>query len=311
MATADMETLEGELIETTLDGGGALAALNRSEIDMQVATAKRYPRSMATFKKQAVEMACLDEETAGTMFYALKRGGKVIEGPSVRLAEVVGSAFGNLRYASRVVAIDDKFVTAQGMCLDVEKNIAASVEVKRRITNSSGQRYNDDMITVTSNAACAIALRNAMFKVVPMGLVKPIYDVARQTSIGNAQSLDKRRGALVDWFGKVGVAVEQLVAWAGKKGIEDITTDDLIQLRGLATAIKDGDTTVDEAFGEFPKAGARVKPSDLGKKLQDQPKSEPPEAKTEPANEPEAPDSSDGEIDVAAEEARGAIDDYR
>src|SRR5690348_6841125 len=67
----------------------ALSAVDRASIDMQIATAKQYPRSITAALREATELATLDEETAKTMLYALKRGGKVIPGPSVRLAEIL------------------------------------------------------------------------------------------------------------------------------------------------------------------------------------------------------------------------------
>src|SRR5688500_14733606 len=88
---------------TALEGGDALAALNRSEIDMQISTAKKYPRSVTRFKRDVESLACLDEETAATMFYSLPRGGKNIIGPSVRFAEVVASSWGNIRSGARVI----------------------------------------------------------------------------------------------------------------------------------------------------------------------------------------------------------------
>ena len=42
----------------------ALATIQGVEIDRQVATAHQYPRSLAVFKRKAMEMATLDEETA-------------------------------------------------------------------------------------------------------------------------------------------------------------------------------------------------------------------------------------------------------
>src|SRR5262245_11187920 len=153
--------------EEILHTATALESLNRSEIDIQIATARKYPRSLLKFKNDAEAMACLDEETASSCFYALKRAEKPIEGPSVRLAEIVASAWGNLRSGARIIAEDEKFVVAQGACHDLEKNVAFQVEVRRRITDKNGRRYSDDMITTTCNAACSIALRNAIFKAIP------------------------------------------------------------------------------------------------------------------------------------------------
>ena len=264
--TTGTELVTGEVMDAdeqgqmvAIDGALALATLNRSEIDMQITTAKKYPRSITTVNRQAMELATLDEETAGTMFYALPRGGKKIEGPSIRLAEVIGSCWGNLRYGSRVVAIDPpgrkgepQFVTAQGMCHDLEKNVAIAWETKRRITGKDGQRFNEDMIQVTGAAACAIALREAIFKVVPRALIKPIYEAAKLTSIGKAESIGEKRAKMLAHFAKMGVDEEHVLTAVEVKGVDDIGIDELITLRGIATAVKDGDTTVDEAFNPRP-----------------------------------------------------------
>jgi hypothetical protein len=231
-----------EIIEVT--GAGALT---RVELDQQVATAKAYPRSVAKFKATALAMATLDEETAASCFYSLPRGGKPIEGPSIRLAEIIGSAWGNLNYGARVVSIGDRFLTAQGICRDLERNVTMTAEVTRSIWGKSG-RYSQDMIGVTANAACSIALRNAIFKVVPMAYAKDILAQARRVAIGDATTLTARRAKMVDHFGKMGVTPERVCWLLDKRSVEDVGLDDMQTLIGLATAIREGDTTVDEAF---------------------------------------------------------------
>jgi hypothetical protein len=234
----------------------------RGEVDIQISTAKRFPRSVKRFVADALSLATLDEETAGSCFYSLPRDGKNVEGPSARLAEIVSSCWGNMRSQASIVDMDDKFVTARGVSWDLEKNVAVATEVRRRITNKQGRKFSDDMIVTTSNAACSIALRNAVFKVVPMAFVRPIYLKAREVAIGDAQTLSARRQKMVEHFGKMGVGPEKVCSKVGKASIEDITVDDLGTLLGLSTAIKEGDTSVDEAFAteaaaESPKGGTK------------------------------------------------------
>jgi hypothetical protein len=260
MATAELLDHNDELTEVSYS---SLEQLNRSEIDVQISTAKRYPRSIKAFKQQAMEMATLDEDTAASMFYVLPRGGKKIEGPSVRMAEVVGSCYGNLRYGARIVSVDDKFVTAQGACHDLEKNIAINYESKRRITDKHGKRYNDDMIQTTGNAAASIALREAIFRVVPRSLFKAIYEEAKLTSVGKATSMNEKRHKAVDWFRKAGATDAQLFTFLGRAGIDEITIDDLITLRGLVTAIKDGETTIEDALAVRESTASKVHASPL------------------------------------------------
>jgi hypothetical protein len=253
---------------TLIDGSNALSAVDRASIDIQIATAKQYPRSIAKSLKEAMTLATLDEETAGSMFYSLKRSGKLIPGPSVRLAEVMSYAWGNLRVDADIVAEDKTMVTAMGTCFDLEKNVAVRIRVKRRITDSKGKRYNDDMIGVTSNAAIAIALRNAVFKVVPRSFVNRIYNAAKQASLGKGTIAEKRENSL-EWFGRQGVKPEQVYELLGVQGIDDLGEDQLIALRGLKTAIKDGETTIDATFRAAKVGGAADLNAALGTKTAD------------------------------------------
>ena len=122
------------------------------------------------------------------------------------------------------------------------------IEVKRRVTNKMGQRYSDDMIATTGNAACSIALRNAAFRVIPMALIKPVYEAAKKLAIGDSKSLVQRRAASVEHFGKMGVTKEMICAALGIRSTDDIQLDHLEILIGYSTAIKDGDASVDDIF---------------------------------------------------------------
>lgn len=254
------------------------------DVDVQVTTAKRYPRSLGQFKQRALSMATLDEETAANCIYAIPRGGKVIEGPSARLAEIVASAWGNLRIDARVTGEDERFVHAEAVAWDLETNVAIRYQTRRRITNKYGKKYDDDMIGVTANAATSIALRNSVFKVVPMAYTKEIYKAARQTAAGDIKTLAARRGEMLDYFARFGIVADRVLSSLGREKVEDINLDDLATLKGIATAIKDGETQIDDAFPEPTKDenDKRSKTDKLKDKLNG--KSEP--EQTEPETDP-------------------------
>lgn len=222
--------------------------LNRSEIEQQIATARRFPRSVKRFRDEAMEMVTLSESVAEQCIYALPRDGKTIEGPSARFAEVVASAWGNCRAGARVVDDTGEFVTAQGVFHDLERNVAITYEVQRRITDRNGRRYKADMIGVTANAACSIALRNAILKGVPKAFWEDMYNEARKVIMGDIKTLSNRRAAAVTAFQKFGISAEQICTKLGVPGIEDIGLEHLVILKGLLTAIREGDTTAEDAF---------------------------------------------------------------
>lgn len=250
--TTELQAIEPEKVEVLqVSNADSLAALNRSEIDVQIATAKQYPRNLSQVLNNIETLATMDEETAGQCFYIIERQKKKIEGPSVRMAEIVASSWGNIRLQARIIANDGKMITAQGICHDLESNYAVSSEVKRRITDKYGRTYSEDMQVVTGNAACAIAMRNALFKVVPAALVKKVMEKAKLVSIGKANSLEESRQKMLDYFKKLGVEDKNIFDYLSISKVEEIDTDMLVDLRGLANAIKEGTTTVQETF--FPK----------------------------------------------------------
>lgn len=228
--------------------GGTLAMLNKSEIDMQIATAKQYPRSVKRFRSEALDMVTLTEKVAQECIYALPRDGKNIEGPSARFAEVIASAWGNCRVGARTVGEEDGFIIAQGAFHDLERNVAIQYEVRRRITDKYGKKFKADMVGVTANAACSIALRNAVLKGIPKAFWSEMYDAARQTVMGDAKTLTNRRAEALAFLQKLGATPEMICKKLGVPGVEDIGLDEIVILRGLATAIKDGETTVEQAF---------------------------------------------------------------
>lgn len=282
-------------------GSVAIEAIQRAEIDMQVATAHRYPRAaISVIKKKMLDFATIDEETAESCFYSLPRDGKTIQGPSVRLAEIAVACYGNLRAASRVISNDGRILTSQAACHDLENNNLVSVEVQRRITTKSGKTFSDDMVVTAGNAANSIAFRNAVFKVIPGAIYKPVYDAARQVAVGSASTLATKRVKVVARLNSMEVDTPRILARLQRPSVDDITLEDLEVLIGAGTAIRDGDTTVDEAFPAVTRAGApsqqessEQRAARLQRQMDEQaqqsePKqSEPPEPQQETKSDPE------------------------
>jgi hypothetical protein len=81
-----------------------------------------------------------------------------------------------------------------------------------------------------------------------MALVKPVYDKAKEVAVGDAKTLTDRRKAALEAFKSLGVSQERVFQMLNVKGVEAIGLSELEVLIGTHNAIKDGDTTVDEAF---------------------------------------------------------------
>lgn len=247
---SDIIEYEGEGAIVELNDASMAIGLTRAEIDQQIATARAYPRSLKAVQSRILSMATLDEESAEECVYALPRGGKPIQGPSIRFAEILKQSYGNCRAAARVVTVDrrEMYVEAEGVFHDLETNTATMARVRRRISNKNGKLLTEDMIIVTGNAACSIALRNAILGGVPKPLWRKAYDQVQATIAGDITTLVETREKAVRHFANYGVKPEEVFVAIGVGGWEDITVEHVVVLRGMASAIKNGESTVEEMF---------------------------------------------------------------
>jgi hypothetical protein len=241
---ADIETITEVPSET-------IYITDRAQIDTQISTARKYPRNVTKAIANALAIVTLDIETAQTCIYSVPRGDKAITGPSIHLAKAIAQNWGNLRMEAKVVDIGERHITSEGICFDLETNIAIKTQVKRSIWGKKG-RFSEDMITVTGNAANSIALRNAILSVIPKQVVDKIYNGAKKVitgDISDEMKLNARRKQVLDGFKDTySLKEHEILAAIGKTATTHITAEDLVTLIGIGQALKDGDTTVEMAF---------------------------------------------------------------
>lgn len=257
----------------TISNAETLQALNRAEVDVQIETAKRYPMhstpdQIANALAKVEMFALVDDKTAESCFYRLERTGQdgkptVIEGPSIRLAEIIANCWGNLRIQTIIAGNDGKTITARGACHDLETNVAMAVDVKRSIVTKKGYAFSQDMQVVTGNAAASIARRNAILSVIPEAIFKRSYETIKKKAIGAAaRALPIRIANMFKSYALAGVKEEQILEYLKVEDKEAITAEMVVNMIGVYNAIRDGQTTIEETFKkpkEQAEAAERVK----------------------------------------------------
>lgn len=271
MTGQEIITAEGEIISapTSSEQMSLAIGLTKAEIDQQITTARAYPRLVSRVTQNILSLVTIDEQSAEECSYALPRGGKAIVGPSIRLAEIIAGQWGNCRVGARVVHVDrvEKFVEAEGIFHDLETNTATTARVRRSISDKYGKLYKDDMIIVTGNAACSIAKRNAILGGVPKAVWRKAYDEAEKVVKGDVKTLVERRTTIFKAFAAFGVKPEQLFASLGIAGEDDISLEHIPTLTGMRSALKSGEATVEEMFGNQSKVEGEKKST--GQKMAD------------------------------------------
>jgi hypothetical protein len=232
--------------------------LARAEIDQAIATAHRYPRMLDTVIKKIETLACYNDAAAENCIYSLPRAGKAIIGPSVSFANIVAQAWGNCTDGARITYIDrkEKVVIAEGGFHDLESNRKTVLPVQRRIVDKQGRIFNDDMIMVTGMAAASIARRNAILNAIPRAVWFPIYERCLQIVRGTVETFSERKDKALKAFAQFGVKPEQVFGVLGLKGEVELTLEHLPTLRGMYSALRNQESTVEEMFDPRKKTGS-------------------------------------------------------
>jgi hypothetical protein len=268
-----------EIVPTDESQVSILEAVNRAEIDIQIATAHQYPRQLEAALNRMIAAVCHSVDTAAECKYVMPggRNGKSIEGPSIRLAEIVAMNYGNLRIQTRPPVIKHSSVHVEWAAHDLESNYATTGCESASIMYSpkggkKGKRFSQDMINMTCRAVTAKARRNGVFAVVPGVLVKQLLVHAQTTITGSGKPLAAKREIAMSYFKKDGVSDERILRALGRDSVDELTEDDILTLHGIATAVKDGSTSLAEAFPKqtiADKVNAELKEQKNGKQPDD------------------------------------------
>jgi hypothetical protein len=272
-----------------------ISPLDMGMVNMQVTTAKKFPRPSLAKLGKDIEEDLADPEIAALCWYNRhvgtdKDGKKVFaEGASIRLAEIVASHWGNLTIqVSADERSDGKGIMARCRIYDAERNVAIEIPAFRAFTSTKEQNRQN-----TYNSAVSFAFRGGVFKIVPKAMAERLWrkakEITHQEVAPKGQKAPSRaviEKMVATWATK-GVGSDELCKYVGKAAVTELTAEDVTVLRGLWTGVVDGEVTVNEAFERAP---APAKPVGVVR-------STPPVSAAPPAGDEPSP--GDGELENA------------
>jgi len=214
------------------------------EIQSAMIVAKKCPRDEnAAFARMMV--ACKRKSLAEQAVYAYPRGGSVVTGPSIRLAEALAMSWGNLDFG--IVEIEQRRgdSTVMAYAWDLETNVRQT-----KIFTVPHSRYTKrqglvsladprDIYEMTANQG-ARRLRACILGVIPGDIVEAAVDQCQKTlSSGETEPLKDRVRQMASAFqSNFGVSVSMIETRLGHR--LDVTTEpELVTLRGIFRAIRD------------------------------------------------------------------------
>jgi len=236
--------------------GQALVGRQAQEVQMGMFVAKKFPRD-ENLAYSKIMNACQRKSLAEQACYEYKRGGTKVEGASIRLAEALARAWGNVDYG--VIELEQKKDKSEMMayCWDLESNtrITRIFSVKHwRDTRSGGYALTDsrDIYEMTANMG-ARRMRACILQALPGYIVDAAVEQCRTTLRGAYKEplADRIRTMITTYEKDFQVTKEMLENYIGSKS-EAFSENDFVRLRNVYKSLRDGMSTREEMF-DIPK----------------------------------------------------------
>lgn len=279
--------------------GGALVAQESqraiAEVQASMMIARANPRDVIGAVDR-IRNACQRPGLANQAVYQYSRGGQDITGPSIRLAEAIAQAWGNLAFGIRELEQRNGESTVQAYAWDVETNTRREVTFQVphvRDTRSGRKQLTDarDIYEMVANQG-ARRLRACILAVVPGDVVEDAVQECERTMHATADCSPEAMGKLVAYFAGVGVSREQIEARIQRR-LDSIQPAQVVALRKIAQSLRDGMSAPSDWFAQ-PEPEAKAPPpppvaKGAAAKLR--------QAVGVPAKEPEQPPAQSPEVD--------------
>lgn len=263
----------------------AVAARARAEVEARFVVADRRPRDIERFRVRLLK-ECKRTGFAELAEYERPVGRqknedtgqweqKIARGPTIRLIETAIQNYGNVVAESPVVFEGDDFRIVRAQMCDLETNTTwtADVVVAKRIEKRGdkkghpplgrevvGQRINssgdttflvtatDDEVSVRQLALISKAQRKNAERLLPSDIIHEALSECRKTlAAADAQDPNAAKRKVIDGFATLNVEPAAIAEYA-QKPLDRLQPAEVMELRRLYAAIRDGETTWEKAM---------------------------------------------------------------
>lgn len=247
--------MEGMEIQKRENGKAALVDIESAratqEVQASMVIAKRFPRDEVEAYTKIMK-SCERPSLAKEALYAYPRGGQMITGPSIRLAEAMAQAWGNLDFGIRELSQRDGVSEVEAYCWDLETNTrqTKTFNVKHERYTKKGTHALDDPRDIYEHTANqgARRLRACILGIIPGDITEAAVQKCEATmQKGDGKPLKDRVRDMVTAFQEFGVTKAMIEARLGHK-LDATMATELVALGKIYKSLKDNMSARDQWF---------------------------------------------------------------
>jgi hypothetical protein len=214
------------------------------EVQGAIFMAKQFPRDQFEASNKINKM-CSRMSLAKVSQYTYPRGGQKISGPSIRLAEAIAQAWGNIDYGIIELSNSNGLSEMMAYAWDLETNVRRSMvfSVKHERDTKTAKTVltdNRDIYELVANMG-ARRVRACILGVIPGDVVDEALAICNKILIeGEGKNFDDSLKNMLKTFENIHKVTRQQIEEYVGYPIKNFTAEDLVNLKGVHDAIKDG-----------------------------------------------------------------------
>lgn len=213
-----------------------------AEIQAAVVLARSCPRNENESYLGIIE-SCKRPSMAETALYAYPRGGHLIEGPSIRLAEVLARSWGNCRVGITIHSQTKQKTEARAYAYDLQTNymIDQDFTVPHIRTTKKGTKTLTDERDIRELVANIGSrhLRGCILRLIPADVVEDAVNQVKKTLVSTDIPISEQVKKMVTAFNDLGVKVEHLEKKLGHN-LDATVPQEIVTLKSIWRSLKDG-----------------------------------------------------------------------
>lgn len=241
--------------------------------------AKKFPRNEIQ-AIDSIKTACARVGLAELAMYSYPRGGQTVTGPSIRLAEVLAQAWGNIDYGIIELEQKDGESIMMAVAWDLQTNTRRSMVFTVPHERKAGKEIKQltdprDIYEMTANQG-ARRLRSCILSIIPIDIQETAIAECEKTLKGaNKEPLkDRVTNMVIAFKDNFGVTQEMLEKRLGHRS-DAITEQEMVTLRKIYTSLKDGMSKREDWFDSSPVGISTPKQPDTSKSAPSTPEPSP------------------------------------
>ena len=267
MSTDLIEQKQQTALSTAATG---VQSRQMAEVQSAMVIAKRFPRDEDAARDRIIK-ACKRTRLAAQAEYVFPRGKEKVTGPTIRLAETIAQAWGNIDFGIQEIERREDESICQAYGWDLETNtrrtanftVSFYTKAKGKIERISDPR--DISMHIASQGSRYV--RNCILALIPGDVVDDAIDQCRATLKGaeGNKTPKERIAVMLPAFEELGVTKGMIIELL-KHNLESVSEAEIQKLRKIYQSLRQEASNVEDWF----KVDGVVEPNAAGEPKQDQ-----------------------------------------